>query len=235
MLRAQGSGRPNLDETRSHGGLRMRSTMQDVPLTIGSLMKHGTTVHADSEVVTATADGTRSQTYAELGRRAARLANGLRSLGHRRRPAGRHVPVEQRRAPRGLPGDPVDGRGAAHAQHPPVPRAARLHRQPRRGPGRDRRRLARRPAGPAPAEDGDRAPRAGRRPGRRVGRPRLAALQRQGGAPSTRTSSPTSPRSSTGPRSTSAPRRRCATRAARPATRRASSTATGPPGCTPRW
>ena len=59
----------------------MRSTMQDFPLTIGSLMKHGTTVHADSEVVTATADGSRSQTYAELGRRAARLANGLRSLG----------------------------------------------------------------------------------------------------------------------------------------------------------
>src|SRR3954453_7679037 len=59
----------------------MRSTMQDFPLTIGGLMKHGTTVHADSEVVTATADGTRSQTYAELGTRAARLANGLRSLG----------------------------------------------------------------------------------------------------------------------------------------------------------
>ena len=33
----------------------MRSTMQDVPLTIGSLMRHGTTVHGDSEVVTATA------------------------------------------------------------------------------------------------------------------------------------------------------------------------------------
>ena len=38
----------------------MKSTMQDVPLTIGSLMKHGTTVHADAEVVTATADGTRT-------------------------------------------------------------------------------------------------------------------------------------------------------------------------------
>ena len=33
----------------------MKSTMQDAQLTIGSLMKHGTTVHADSEVVTATA------------------------------------------------------------------------------------------------------------------------------------------------------------------------------------
>ena len=59
----------------------MKSTMQDVPLTIGSLMRHGTTVHADAEVVTATADGTRSRSYAELGRRAAQLAHGLRSLG----------------------------------------------------------------------------------------------------------------------------------------------------------
>ena len=59
----------------------MRSTMQDAPLTIGSLLRHGTTVHADSEVVTATTSGSRSQTYADLGRRAARLANALRSLG----------------------------------------------------------------------------------------------------------------------------------------------------------
>ena len=59
----------------------MKSTMQDVPLTIGSLMKHGTTVHGDSEVVTATADGIRSRTYADVGRRAAQLAHGLRGLG----------------------------------------------------------------------------------------------------------------------------------------------------------
>ena len=59
----------------------MRSTMQDAQLTIGSILKHGTTVHRDSEVVTATDNGTRSQSYAELGRRAARLAHGLRSLG----------------------------------------------------------------------------------------------------------------------------------------------------------
>ena len=43
---------------------------------------------------------------------------------------------------------------------------------------------------PAPAGDEDRAARAGRRPGRRERRPRLAALQRQGGARSTRTCSP---------------------------------------------
>jgi fatty-acyl-CoA synthase len=59
----------------------VKSTMQDAQLTIGSLMRHGTTVHGDSEVVTATADGTRAQSYDELGRRTARLANGLRSLG----------------------------------------------------------------------------------------------------------------------------------------------------------
>ena len=35
----------------------MRSTMQDSPLTIGSIRQHGTTVHRDSEVVTATPDG----------------------------------------------------------------------------------------------------------------------------------------------------------------------------------
>ncbi|WKV16044.1 AMP-binding protein [Janibacter limosus] len=59
----------------------MQSTMQDYPLTIGSLMRHGTQVHPDSEVVTATADGSRSISYGELGGRVARLANGLRSLG----------------------------------------------------------------------------------------------------------------------------------------------------------
>jgi fatty-acyl-CoA synthase len=59
----------------------MRSTMQDSALTIGSILEHGTTVQADSEVVTATADGTRSMTYRELGKRVAQLANALRSLG----------------------------------------------------------------------------------------------------------------------------------------------------------
>jgi fatty-acyl-CoA synthase len=59
----------------------MRSTMQDVPLTIGAIMRHGTTVHRDSEVVTATEDGTRRHSYGELGVRVAKLANALRSLG----------------------------------------------------------------------------------------------------------------------------------------------------------
>lgn len=60
---------------------RMKSTMQHDQLTIAALTRHGTQVHPDSEVVTATAEGSRSISYAELGRRVARLANGLRSLG----------------------------------------------------------------------------------------------------------------------------------------------------------
>jgi fatty-acyl-CoA synthase len=61
--------------------LRMRSTMQDYPLTVRSILDHGTTVHGDSTVVTATADGTRERTYAEMRPRIAQLAHGLRELG----------------------------------------------------------------------------------------------------------------------------------------------------------
>ena len=59
----------------------MRSTMQDEQLTIGAIRRHVTAVHPDSEVVTATADGVRRQSYAELGERVGRLANALRGLG----------------------------------------------------------------------------------------------------------------------------------------------------------
>jgi len=59
----------------------MRSTMQDFPLTIAALLRHGTEVHGDGQVVTATADGSRSESYADVGRRAARLAHSLRGLG----------------------------------------------------------------------------------------------------------------------------------------------------------
>ena len=56
--------------------------MQDVPLTVGSILRHASTVHADREVITATGPETTTRTtYGELGRRAARLAHGLRGLG----------------------------------------------------------------------------------------------------------------------------------------------------------
>ncbi|MCL2543184.1 MAG: long-chain fatty acid--CoA ligase [Nocardioidaceae bacterium] len=59
----------------------MRSTMQDVQLTIGSILEHGTNLHGDSEVVTATPDGVRSASYAEVRGQVGRLANALRGLG----------------------------------------------------------------------------------------------------------------------------------------------------------
>ena len=59
----------------------VKSTMQDAQLTVASVLRHGTTVHRDSEVVTATPDGTRRRSYAEVGRRSAQLAHALRDLG----------------------------------------------------------------------------------------------------------------------------------------------------------
>jgi fatty-acyl-CoA synthase len=57
------------------------STMQDYPLTIASIMRHGTGVHGGASVSTYTGDGFRVLSYASLGSRVARLANALRGLG----------------------------------------------------------------------------------------------------------------------------------------------------------
>ncbi|MBO0840707.1 MAG: long-chain fatty acid--CoA ligase [Sciscionella sp.] len=59
----------------------MFSTMQDGPLSIGNLLRYGSTVHGEATVSTWTGSGSRRQTYAELGKRAAALANALRRLG----------------------------------------------------------------------------------------------------------------------------------------------------------
>ncbi|WTW96061.1 long-chain fatty acid--CoA ligase [Streptomycetaceae bacterium NBC_01309] len=59
----------------------MLSTMQDVPLTIARIMRHGTTVHGASQVVTWTGAEPRRASYAEVGRRSAQLAHALRGLG----------------------------------------------------------------------------------------------------------------------------------------------------------
>jgi fatty-acyl-CoA synthase len=60
----------------------VRSSMQDFPLTIGSILRFGRDVFGDSEVVTLV-DGVdrRRRSYTETIERSARLANGLRGLG----------------------------------------------------------------------------------------------------------------------------------------------------------
>jgi fatty-acyl-CoA synthase len=59
----------------------MLSTMQDGQLSLARLLRHGTTVHSQGEVITWTGSESRRQNYGELGRQAARLANALRGLG----------------------------------------------------------------------------------------------------------------------------------------------------------
>ncbi|MFD4194508.1 long-chain fatty acid--CoA ligase [Amycolatopsis thermoflava] len=59
----------------------MLSTMQDGQLSLANLLHHGSRVHAASQVTTWTDQGPRRESYADLGRNAARLANALRGLG----------------------------------------------------------------------------------------------------------------------------------------------------------
>ncbi|MFX4291941.1 long-chain fatty acid--CoA ligase [Streptomyces bohaiensis] len=56
----------------------MYSTMQDAPLLVSRLLRHGSTVHSDSQVVTWAGDGARRRSYGETGTRSAQLAHALR-------------------------------------------------------------------------------------------------------------------------------------------------------------
>jgi fatty-acyl-CoA synthase len=59
----------------------LESTMQDFPLTIEMILRHGRTVFDESEVVTFEGDGCRRATFAEVARRVDRLAGALRRFG----------------------------------------------------------------------------------------------------------------------------------------------------------
>jgi fatty-acyl-CoA synthase len=58
----------------------MYSTMQSFPLTITAILRHASGVHGARKATTATDDGYRDCSYAELGGQAAALANALRAL-----------------------------------------------------------------------------------------------------------------------------------------------------------
>ena len=62
----------------------MRSTMQDAPLLISNILRHGQQVHPDSKVITVEADRYREATFSEVASRAERLAAALERLGVRR-------------------------------------------------------------------------------------------------------------------------------------------------------
>jgi fatty-acyl-CoA synthase len=60
----------------------MDSTMMDFPLTVAAIMRYGTTVFGDKEVVTCAGEApARRRSYADVGERSARLASALRALG----------------------------------------------------------------------------------------------------------------------------------------------------------
>jgi fatty-acyl-CoA synthase len=59
----------------------MYGTMQDFPLTIAAIMRHGCGVHGARTATTATAEGYRRISYREVGQQAAQLANALRGIG----------------------------------------------------------------------------------------------------------------------------------------------------------
>jgi acyl-CoA synthetase (AMP-forming)/AMP-acid ligase II len=61
----------------------MLSTMQDRPLTITAILRHGRTIHAASEVVTWEGEHGRRARFAEVAERADRLAAALTRLGVR--------------------------------------------------------------------------------------------------------------------------------------------------------
>lgn len=60
----------------------MKSTMQDMSLTVASILRHVTTNHATRRVITYMGDGpARTASYGEMEERCARLANALRRVG----------------------------------------------------------------------------------------------------------------------------------------------------------
>ncbi len=59
----------------------MQSTMQDFPLTITMILRHGAALYPDSEVATWEGETARRATYAQVAARAEKLAAALKRLG----------------------------------------------------------------------------------------------------------------------------------------------------------
>ncbi|MDH3295758.1 MAG: AMP-binding protein, partial [Acidimicrobiia bacterium] len=59
----------------------LMSTMQDYPLGVPYLFRHGRAIHGDSEVVTWTETGPVTASFTEVGEQADRLAAALSGLG----------------------------------------------------------------------------------------------------------------------------------------------------------
>src|SRR5438270_1670139 len=61
----------------------MQSTMQQFPLTVAAIFRHGRAAYGDSEVVALTEDGVERARFADIAERVPRLASALSRLGVR--------------------------------------------------------------------------------------------------------------------------------------------------------
>ncbi len=59
----------------------MKSTMQDAPLLISGIIRHGEFVYADKKIFTVTSDGVEEATFFQISKRAEQLAAALTKLG----------------------------------------------------------------------------------------------------------------------------------------------------------
>ncbi len=61
----------------------MKSTMQDVPLTITALFRRGASIYPDAEIITFEGESSKHTRFADVAARVPRLANALKALGVR--------------------------------------------------------------------------------------------------------------------------------------------------------
>ncbi len=59
----------------------MKSTMQDAPLLISGIVRHGVAIYPEKKVFTVTPDGVEEGTFAQIAHRAEQLAAALANLG----------------------------------------------------------------------------------------------------------------------------------------------------------
>ncbi len=101
--------------------------MQESPLLISSILRHGEYVYADKKVFTITPDGVDEATFFQISKRAEQLAAALAKLGIEARGIVATFMWNNQAPHGGVPRGAEHGCRAAHAQHPTVSRATRLH------------------------------------------------------------------------------------------------------------
>ena len=62
----------------------MQSTMQDAPLLISGIIRHGEYVYSEKKVLTVTPEGVEEATFFQISKRAEQLAAALTKLGVQR-------------------------------------------------------------------------------------------------------------------------------------------------------